>query len=103
MRRSDGDEVGSSPLLRRGRRVGEGVVARYDADRGFGFITPDAGGADLFVHMSVLVGAVPPRYGFSGAWVDPDTYFAMARGSQGKGRDVTAMYVSGSTHAPLNP
>ena len=38
-------------------RPGEGVVARYDAERGFGFITPDAGGADLFVHMSVLVGA----------------------------------------------
>ncbi len=37
-------------------RPGEGVVARYDAERGFGFITPDAGGADLFVHMSVLVG-----------------------------------------------
>jgi CspA family cold shock protein len=36
---------------------GEGVVARYDAERGFGFITPDAGGADLFVHMSVLRGA----------------------------------------------
>ncbi len=33
---------------------GEGVVARYDADRGFGFITPDAGGADLFVHVSVV-------------------------------------------------
>ena len=38
-------------------RAGEGVVARFDAERGFGFITPDAGGADLFVHMSVLVGA----------------------------------------------
>jgi CspA family cold shock protein len=38
-------------------RGGEGVVARYDADRGFGFITPDAGGADLFVHVSVLRGA----------------------------------------------
>ena len=25
-------------------RGGQGVVARYDADRGFGFITPDAGG-----------------------------------------------------------
>src|SRR5439155_791748 len=37
------------------------------------------------------VGAVPPRYGFTGQWVDPGTYFAMARGSQGKGRDVTAM------------
>jgi CspA family cold shock protein len=40
-------------------RAGEGVVARYDAERGFGFITPDAGGPDLFVHMSVLGGAEP--------------------------------------------
>jgi len=38
-------------------RAGEGVVARFDAERGFGFITPDAGGADLFVHTSVLGGA----------------------------------------------
>ncbi|CAN7202179.1 cold-shock protein [Knoellia sp. LjRoot47] len=37
-------------------RGGEGVVARYDAERGFGFIVPDAGGADLFVHVSVLLG-----------------------------------------------
>jgi CspA family cold shock protein len=37
-------------------RGGEGVVARYDADRGFGFITPDAGGDDLFVHASVVRG-----------------------------------------------
>jgi CspA family cold shock protein len=35
-------------------RGGEGVVKLYDAERGFGFITPDAGGADLFVHVSVL-------------------------------------------------
>lgn len=44
-------------------RGGEGVVARYDDERGFGFITPDAGGADLFVHMSVLVDAEPLRKG----------------------------------------
>ncbi len=44
-------------------RAGEGVVARYDAERGFGFITPDAGGADLFVHMSVLGGAEPLHKG----------------------------------------
>jgi CspA family cold shock protein len=44
-------------------RPGEGVVARYDAERGFGFITPDAGGSDLFVHMSVLGGAEPLQKG----------------------------------------
>ncbi|NTW38718.1 MAG: cold shock domain-containing protein, partial [Cellulomonadaceae bacterium] len=37
-------------------RGGEGVVVRFDAERGFGFIAPDAGGADLFVHVSVLQG-----------------------------------------------
>ncbi len=49
--RSSGPRGGGAPA-----RGGEGVVARYDADRGFGFITPDAGGADLFVHVSVLSG-----------------------------------------------
>jgi CspA family cold shock protein len=44
-------------------RGGEGVVARYDAERGFGFITPDAGGADLFVHVSVVRGAEALREG----------------------------------------
>ena len=40
-------------------RPGEGVVVRYDADRGFGFIRPDAGGDDLFVHVSVVSGTEP--------------------------------------------
>ncbi len=44
-------------------RGGAGVVARYDDERGFGFITPDAGGADLFVHVSVIRGADPLRPG----------------------------------------
>jgi len=44
-------------------RGGEGVVSRFDADRGFGFITPDAGGADLFVHVSVVAGSEPLRQG----------------------------------------
>lgn len=37
-------------------RGGEGVVVRYDPERGFGFISPDSGGDDLFVHVSVLRG-----------------------------------------------
>lgn len=44
-------------------RPGEGVVARYDAERGFGFITPDAGGPDLFVHLSVVSGDAPLQKG----------------------------------------
>jgi len=46
---------------------------------------------DRMLDTCAMVGAVPPRYGWTGDWVDPGTYFAMARGSQGKGRDVTAM------------
>ncbi len=46
---------------------------------------------DRMLDTCAMVGAVPPRYGFKSDWMDPDTYFAMARGSQGKGRDVTAM------------
>lgn len=44
-------------------RGGEGVVARYDGDRGFGFITPDAGGDDLFAHVSVIMGSEPLQEG----------------------------------------
>jgi 5-methyltetrahydropteroyltriglutamate--homocysteine methyltransferase len=44
---------------------------------------------DRVLDTCALVGAVPARYGTQTA--DLDTYFAMARGSQGKGRDVTAM------------
>ncbi|HWC75740.1 MAG TPA: 5-methyltetrahydropteroyltriglutamate--homocysteine S-methyltransferase [Gemmatimonadales bacterium] len=46
---------------------------------------------DRMLDTCALVGAVPPRYGWSGKEVDLDTYFAMARGSQRNGRDVTAM------------
>src|SRR5881296_649770 len=46
---------------------------------------------DRVLDTCAMVGAVPARYGWSGGPVDLDTYFAMARGVQAAGRDVTAM------------
>jgi len=46
---------------------------------------------DRVLDTCALVGAVPARYGGGGGQVDLDTYFAMARGAQQRGRDVTAM------------
>src|SRR5512132_3596515 len=46
---------------------------------------------DQVLDAIALVGAVPQRYGHQDGSVDLDTYFAMARGRQGEGVDVTAM------------
>jgi len=46
---------------------------------------------DRVLDTCAMVGAVPPRYGWAGGPLDQDTYFAMARGVQAGGRDLTAM------------
>src|SRR2546425_249030 len=46
---------------------------------------------DRVLDTCAMVGAVPARYGWSGDPLDLDSYFAMARGVQSGGRDVTAM------------
>src|SRR5213596_3525013 len=71
-----------------------GKISRWQLQRDIGIRRIPANDFSFYDRMldtCAMVGAVPPRYGWTGEWVDPGTYFAMARGSQGKGRDVTAM------------
>src|SRR5690242_7511057 len=65
---------------------------RLQQDTGIDLIpSNDFSHYDRVLDTCALVGAVPKRYGWAGGPVDPDTYFAMARGVQSGGRDVTAM------------
>jgi len=49
---------------------------------------------DQVLDLCCMLGCVPRRYDWHGGAVDLDTYFAMARGRQSAGSDVTAMEMS---------
>src|SRR5437667_310848 len=92
-----GGKVSRDQLLRTGAEL-RAAHWRLQRDAGSGLVpVNDFSFYDRVLDTCARVGAVPERYGWSGATVDLDTYFAMARGSQGKGRgggggrDVIAM------------
>ncbi len=62
----------------------KGVLKTWKEDRGFGFICPDDGGKDTFIHISALKGA--SRRPITGDVI----YYQIARDNQGKYKAVNA-------------
>ncbi|MDE2165261.1 MAG: cold-shock protein [Alphaproteobacteria bacterium] len=56
-----------------------GMVKWFNAQKGYGFIQPESGGTDVFVHISAL-----ERAGLSGLNEGQKVSFDLERGQQGK-------------------
>ena len=66
----------------------KGVLKTWKEDRGFGFIKPDDGGKDIFIHISALKGV--SRRPVTGDVI----YYQIAKDNRGKYKAVNA-YIEG--------
>jgi cold shock CspA family protein len=66
----------------------KGVLKTWKEDRGFGFISPDDGGKDIFIHISALKGT--SRRPITGDVI----YYQSARDNRGKYKAINA-YIEG--------
>ncbi|MGV9869310.1 cold-shock protein [Rhodococcus koreensis] len=58
--------------------MAQGVVKWFNGEKGFGFINPDDGGADLFVHFSEISGS-----GFKSLDENQRVEFEVGQGQKG--------------------
>ncbi|MFZ2168236.1 MAG: cold shock domain-containing protein [Methylococcaceae bacterium] len=66
------------------KRMIKGVLKTWKEDRGFGFIKPDAGGKDVFIHISALKGV--SRRPITGDVI----YYQIAKDNRGKYKAINA-------------
>jgi CspA family cold shock protein len=60
------------------QQMAQGTVKWFNADKGFGFITVDGGGADVFVHFSAIQSS-----GFRSLEENQRVEFEIAQGPKG--------------------
>ena len=64
-----------------------GTVKWFNSEKGFGFIAPDDGGADLFAHFSAISGS-----GYRSLEENQRVEFEVARGDRGpQAADIRAL------------
>lgn len=67
--------------------MSQGIVKWFNSDKGYGFITPDDGSADLFVHFSEITGG-----GFRNLEENQRVEFETGQGQKGpQAQQVTAV------------
>jgi CspA family cold shock protein len=65
--------------------VSEGTVKWFNAEKGFGFIAPDGGGPDVFVHYSAIKSS-----GYRSLDEDQRVSFTVTQGPKGPQADDVA-------------